>query len=149
MGVSNTRDGGDALPQRFGDTQVRRPIVSDGAHVDLRRDAEVENLRHHVSGLEVEHFFGKRVGQHLAQLANVILGGLVPLPQRNQDNAVIDADRCPVAEGIIVGSGWQANIVDDQLSLVLGYDLADLVFDRLEDLLGLLDPGSGGARTCS
>ena len=63
--------------------------------------------------------------------------------ERDQDHAVIDADRRAVAEGEIVVARRQADIVDDQLALVLRNDLADLVLDRLEDLLGLLDAGAG------
>ena len=46
---------GDAALQLLGDAQIVGPVVADGAHVDLRRDAEIQDLRHHVGGLEVEH----------------------------------------------------------------------------------------------
>ena len=65
------------------------------------------------------------------------------LLQRDQDDAVIDADGRAIGECQIVGTRRQADIVDDQLALALGNDLADLVLDGLEDALGRLDPGSG------
>ena len=58
-------------------------------------------------------------------------------------DAVVDAGRRAVAEGVIVGTRRQADIVDDQLALVLGDDLPDLVLHRLEDLLGLFNARSG------
>ncbi len=46
-------------------------------------------------------------------------------------------------EGEIVEAGLQADVVDDQLALVRRNDVADLVLDGFEDLLGLLDAGAG------
>ena len=106
-------------PQLLGDAQILVPIVADGAHVDLRRDAEVEDLRHHVGGLEIEYALREGRRQHLAQFADVVRGRSVVLLQRDQNHAVIDADRRAVAEGVIVGTGRQADIVDDQVALVL------------------------------
>ena len=63
--------------------------------------------------------------------------------QRHQDHAVVDADRRAVGEGEIVGARRQADVVDDQLAVVLRDDLADLVLDRLEDALGRLDARAG------
>ena len=37
-------------------------VVADGAHVDLRRQAEIEDLGHDVGGLEIEHASGKAAG---------------------------------------------------------------------------------------
>ena len=54
MRIGNARNGGDPSAQLPGDPQVLGAVVADGAHVDLRRNAEIENLRHHVGGLEVE-----------------------------------------------------------------------------------------------
>jgi hypothetical protein len=63
--------------------------------------------------------------------------------ERHQDHAVIDADRRAVGEGQIIEADRQADIVDDQLALLRRDDLADLVLDSLEDLLGLLDARAG------
>ena len=48
MRVGDAGNGRDAPPQLLRDPQVRRPVVADGAHVDLRRQAEIEDLRHDV-----------------------------------------------------------------------------------------------------
>ena len=69
--------------------------------------------------------------------------GAVPVLQRHQDHAVIDADRRAVGEGQIIEPRRQADVVDDQLALARRDDVADLVLDGLEDLLGLLDAGAG------
>ncbi len=88
----------DPLPQLPGDAQIVDPVVSDSAYVDLRRDAEVENLRHHVGGLEVEYRFREGGRQRLAQLIDVALGRSVTVLERDQDHAVVRASRRPVAE---------------------------------------------------
>jgi hypothetical protein len=67
----------------------------------------------------------------------------VPVLQRHQDYAVIDANRRAVGEGQVVQPERQADVVDDQLALARRDDVADLVLDGLEDLLGLLDPRAG------
>jgi hypothetical protein len=63
--------------------------------------------------------------------------------QRYQDRAVIDADRRAVREGEIIEARRQADVVDDQIALARRNDVADLVLDGFEDLLGLLDAGAG------
>ena len=143
MRVRHPRDGRNTLLQFLGDAQILGPIVADGAHVDLRGDAEVENLRDHVGGLEIEHAFREARRQRLAQLADVVQRRSVVLFQRDQNHAVVEAGRGAVAEGVIIGTGRQADIVDDQVAFVLGDDLADLVLHRLENLLGLLDACAG------
>ena len=64
------------------------------------------------------------------------------LLERDHDDAVIDGDRGAVGERPIVGARRHADIVDDQVQIFFRNDLADLVFDRLEVLLGRLDPGA-------
>ena len=71
MRIGDPGDGRNPLPQLLGDAQILQPVVSDSAHVDLRRDAEVEDLRHHVGGLEVEYSLREDGRQHLAQFADV------------------------------------------------------------------------------
>src|SRR5215469_18555376 len=65
------------------------------------------------------------------------------LLQRHQDLTIIDTDRRAVAEREIIEPKRQADIVNDQRSVGFGDDLANLVFDRLEDLLGPLDARAG------
>ena len=127
--------------------QVLDPVIADGAHVDLCGKPEIQDLRDHIRRLEIEDLLGKRRRQHLPQLADVVGGGAWPSFSDTMDHAVIDADRRAVREGQIIGARRQTDIVDDQIEVVLGNDLADLVLDRLEDLLGHLDAGAGGART--
>ena len=106
-------------PQLLGDPQVVGAIIADGAHVDLRRKPEIQNLGHDVGSLEIEHDLRKRGRQRLAQLADVFGGRRMALLERHQDDAVIDADRRAVGEGQIVGARRQADIVDDQLAVAL------------------------------
>ena len=86
---------------------------------------------------------GKAAGSAWQQLADIIGRGSMPVLQRHQDHAVIDADRRAVRKGQIVEASRQADVVDDQLALVCRDDLANLVLDGLEDLLGLFDAGAG------
>ena len=119
MRVGDARDRGDAPPQLLRHAQVGRAVIADGAHVDLRGQAEIEDLRDDVGRLEIEHDLRKRGRQHLAQLAHVVGGRRVALLERHQDHAVIDADGRAVGECQIVGARRQADIVDDQLALAL------------------------------
>ena len=142
MRVDDAGNGGDALPQFLGDRKVVG-AVADGADVDLRRQPEVQDLRHDIGGLEIEGVLRERGRQHLAQLPDIIGGRLVAFLERHLDDAVVDADGRAVGEGQIVGAGRQADIVDDQLAVLFRNDLADLVLHRLENLLGGFDPGAG------
>ena len=65
MRIGDARDRRDALAQFLGDAQIVGAVIADGAHVDLRRQAEIEDLRDDVGGLEVEGHFGERGRQHL------------------------------------------------------------------------------------
>ena len=117
MRIGNAGNGRDTALQLLGDAQIGGVVVADGAHVDLRRQAEVEDLRHDVGGLEIERDVGERGRQHLAQLANVVGGRRVPLLQRHHDDAVVDADGRAVGEGEVVGARRQADVVDDELAV--------------------------------
>jgi hypothetical protein len=64
--------------------------------------------------------------------------------ERYHDHAVIDRDRRTVGERPVIGARRHPDIVDDQVQIFFGDDVADLVFDLLEDLLGDLDAGAGG-----
>ncbi len=144
VGVGDPGDRRDALPQLVRDPQVVGAVVADGADVDLRRQAEIENLRHDVGRLEIEQRVGERGRQHGAQLAHVVRRRRMSLLQRDQDDAVIDADGRAVGEGEVVGARRQADVVDDPVAVAVRNDLADLVLDLLEHALGRFDPRSRG-----
>ena len=99
MGIGNARDGPDAAPELPRDVQILDAVIADGAHVDLRRHPEIQDLGDHIGSLKIEDVFRKGRRQHLAQLAHIIGGRRVPVLQRHQDHAVIDADRRAVGEG--------------------------------------------------
>ena len=143
MHVGKPRNRRQPLPQLLGDAQVLGPVVADGAHVNLRRNAEIENLGHHVGGLEVEDRFRKRGRQYLTQLFDVGLRRRVAFLERDQNDAVVEAGRGAVAEREIIRTRRQADVVDDQVAIALGNDFADSILDRLEYLLGLLDACAG------
>ena len=143
MRVGNARNGGDAVAELVGNGKIGRPVIADGPHVDLRRQAEIQDLGDDVGRLEIEDDLGEGVGKHLAQLAHVVGGRRVALLQRHHDHTVVGADGRAVGEGQVIGACRQADIVDDELPLVLGDHLSDLVLDRLEDALGGLDARSG------
>ena len=102
-----------------GDREVVGAVVADGAHVDLGGNAEIEDLRHHVGGLEIEGHLGERRRQHLAQLVHVARGRRMAFLEGDQDHAVVDADRGAVREGEIVVARRQSDVVEDLLALVL------------------------------
>ena len=132
MRVDDTGNGGKALAQFL----CNRKVVGPRAHradVDLRRQPEVQNLRHDIGGLEVERVFRECGRQHLAQFLDIVGGRLVAFLQRHLDDAVVDADRRAVGESQIIGSRRQPDIVDDQPAILLRNDFADFVLDGLEN----------------
>ena len=64
------------------------------------------------------------------------------LLEPHQDDAVVDADHRPIQEREIVNGARQADVVDDQVALVIRDDFANLVLDRLEDLRRFLNARS-------
>jgi hypothetical protein len=65
MSIDDPRNGGDAAAQLLGNAQVLDPVVTDRAHIDLRSQSKIQNLRRHIGGLEVEYVFRKSRRQHL------------------------------------------------------------------------------------
>ena len=120
-------------------------VIAYRPDVDLRRQPEIEDLRHHIGGLEIEHVLRERSRQHLAQFLDVLGGRLVAILERHLDDAIVDSDRRAVGECQIVGSRRQPDIVYDQRALLFRNDFANLVLDRLENRLGAFDAGSGGS----
>ena len=114
MRVRDPGDRRDAPLQLLGHPKIGRAVIADGSHVDLRGKPEIENLGDDVGGLEIEHALRKGRWQRLAQLADVFGGRRVTLLERDQDRAVIDADRRTVGESQIVCARRQSDIVDDQ-----------------------------------
>ena len=55
MRVDDAGDLGDAAAQILGNAQILDAIVADGAHVDLRGEPEIQDLRRDVGRLEIEH----------------------------------------------------------------------------------------------
>ena len=143
MRVGDPGDRGDAIAELSRHTQIRRPIIADGSHVDLRRQAEIEDLGNDIGCLKIENIFGKCGGQHFAQFANIVSRGAVAILERHQDHAVIGAGGRTIGKREIIGSRRQSDVVDDERALALRNDFANLVFDRLKDLLGRFDPGPG------
>src|SRR5882724_5643210 len=143
MRIRDSGNGCNSPLQLLGHPKVGRPVIADGTNVDLRGKAEIENLGDYVGGLKIEHALRKGGWQHLAQLADIVGGRSVTLLERDQDRTVIDADRRSVGERQVVCPRRQSYIVDDQGTLAFGNDLADLVFDSLENLLGGFNAGSG------
>ena len=143
MRVDDAGYGGEALAKLLCHRKVVR-VVADRADVDLRRQAEVQDLRHDIGRLEIERILREGLRQHLTQFPDVIGGRPVAVLERHLDDAVIDADGRTVGEGQIIGPRRQSDIVDDQVAVLLRNDFADLVLDRLENRLGAFDAGSRG-----
>ena len=139
MGVGDAGNGRHAAPQLMRDPQVGGAVAADDASVDLRRQSEIENLGRHVGGLEIEGHRRKGGRQRLAEPAHVIGGRRVSILERHQDHAVVGADGRPVGEGEVVGSLRHPDVVDDEVAISLRNDLADLVFDLLENALRRFD----------
>ena len=111
-------------------------------HVDRGRQAEVEDLAGDVGRLEVEDAVGEPLRQLLPQPGDVVGRRRVLLLEGDQDLAVGVADRAVIDVGPHGERRRQPHVVEDQLPLVRGHDLADHVLDLAEDPLGLLDAGA-------
>ncbi len=122
----------EAALELAGDAEVVVPVVADRAHVDLRRQAEVQDLGHDVGGLKVEGRLREGAVQLAAQGAHITFSRRVSFLQRDLDHAVIDADGRAVGEGEIVGACRQADVVDDQVEVARRDGFPDLVLDLLE-----------------
>ena len=125
--------------------RILRPIVSDSSHVNLRRDAEIEDLGRDIGGLEIENVLREGRRKRLPQFLDIVGRRRVPLFERHQDHAVVDAGRRPIHERVVVSARRQADIVDDQVALALRDDLTNLVLDRLEYLRRFLNARSRGS----
>src|SRR3984957_1243113 len=143
MDIGDPRNGRKPPPQLLRHPPVRGTVSADYASVDLRREPEIENLGDHVGGLEIEYVGGKRGWQHFTELTHVICRWRMSLLQRHQDHAIIDVDGRPVSEGEVVRSFRDPEIVDDEIAFPFRDDLADLVFDLLEDALRGFDARVG------
>src|SRR6185369_9612353 len=110
-------DTGD-LPEAFQKIQGEFAVAFDVAprHLDVdgRWQAEVEDLTDDVRWQEVERDAGELRRQLLAQQADVVLGWLVPLGQRNHDVRVGRSDGTGVVVREIRAAAWQADIVQNR-----------------------------------
>ena len=68
MRIDDARDVGDPLPQQGDLLLVALAVAPQQLHVDLRRHAEIQHLRHQVGRLEIEQHFGK-IGRAVARAA--------------------------------------------------------------------------------
>ena len=84
----------------------------------------------------------KALRQFAAQVGDVRGRRRVMLLQRNQDFAVHRADGRRIAQRDVDAAIGQADIVEDDVDLVVADDLADRRFDPGEIVLRLLDPRS-------
>src|ERR1700722_10680572 len=134
MHVGDPRQGADAPHQFLGDAQVLGAIIADRAHIDLRRNAEIQDLRHHIGRLEIEYYFRKCDAQLPPHSFDVFRGRGVAFFQRHKDYAIVDTDRGAVAERVVIRTRWQADIIDDHIPLAVGNDLTDFFLDRLKVL---------------
>src|SRR5260370_930055 len=125
MGVGDTGNVRKPTPQLMRHAQVGRAIATDDPKIDLRRQAEIEDLGDHVGRLKIEGDRWEGSWQYLAQPAHVVGGRRVPFFERYQDHPVIDIDRRAVAEGEVIALLRHADVVDDELPVALRNDLSD------------------------
>jgi hypothetical protein len=141
MGVGDARDAGDAALELTRHAQIGGAIVADDPNVDLRRQAEIEDLGDHVGRLEIEGHRRECGRQRLAEAAHVVGSWGVALFERDQDRTVVDVDGGAVGESEVVWPLRHADVVDDEVAVTGRNDLADRVLDLLEDALSGVDAG--------
>src|SRR4029077_2953777 len=72
MDVHQTRNRSHLAAKILRDGEVLRPVISDGSYINLRRNAEIEDLRGDIGGLEIENFLRKGGRKGLPQLLDII-----------------------------------------------------------------------------
>ena len=125
--------------QLLRDRDQRLELRSHDLDVDRRRQAEVEDLRDDVGGLEVERHAREALGQRHPQRALIADRRPVVLAKRDEHLRVLTADVVGLDEREVV-RGRDADVVVDDRDLLGRHDLADRLLDLADDLLGLLDP---------
>ncbi len=133
------RDLADLLRQLGGQPRIGFDVGAAELHVDRRRQAEVEDLRHDVGRLEEELDAGEPLRQLGAQPRHEGLGRLVAFAQRQQDLAVERADRARVAVRQVDAAVGHTQVVEHGLELVGRYQLADRNLHRIGQACGFLD----------
>ena len=141
--IGGAWDATDLLHQLLGQRAVLVHLQAGQLHIDLRGQAEVQNLAHHVGWQVVELGAGKLHGQLVAQRARVLRGGPMLVSQRDQDVGVSGAHRGRVRIGEIQARVRDANIVDDGSQLGWGDFLADHVLDLVAQTRRIFNAGSG------
>ena len=86
--VGGARNMADLLHHMLGQIVVLLDCIPDHLHVDLRRQAEVQDLAHHVRGQVVELRTRKLPRQLVAQIMRVFVGGPMLFRQRYQNVCV-------------------------------------------------------------
>ncbi len=118
-------------------------VVAFDLDVDRRRLPEIENLRHHVGGQEIEHL-GRELGvQFGAQVAHIIGGRAVAFLQRHHDVGVGRTDQAVGRIHGVEAAIGQADDVDDVVEIGLRHLGADILLDQIGDARGFLGAGAG------
>src|ERR1700761_8634534 len=144
MRIDDPRNAGKALTKFLCNRKIVR-AAADRPDVDLRRQPEVQDLRHDIGRLEVKYVLRKCGRQHLTQFPDVVGGRLVALLERHQDDPIVYSDGRTVGECPIINPRRQSDIVDDKPAVFLRNDFADFVFNCLEYPLRGFDAGGGGS----
>src|SRR5579864_3930189 len=131
---------GDLLCDRI----VGLLVIPDDLHVDGRGNAEVQNLRHDISGLEEELHAWEMPRQEFPQMPRQVGCRLMLLRiQCNQNLSITRADR-PVRTIRLVDAGVrQPDIVQNGLQLSLWDFCAQRVLDLITQASCLLDAQTG------
>ena len=100
---------------------------------------EIQNLVHDVGGLEEELQLRKALWQLAPEIGHMLRRRRVLFIERDKDFAVHRPDRRRVGERDVNSAIGQADIVEDDIDLIIADDVADGAFDFREIALRFLD----------
>src|SRR5579863_10381455 len=143
MRINDAWNCGNAPAQLLCDAQIGRAIPTNRPDVDLSRQTKIEDLGDHIGRLKIECRLWKLSREHLAQLADITRSRRMPLPESHENHAVVGSDGRAVCKGQVVHTLRYADVVDDELPLLVRDNITKFVFDGLEKSLGGFDSGAG------
>ena len=129
--------------QRGRDRAAGLAVSAEHLHVDRRRQAEVQDLRHDVGRQEGERHAREARVQHDAQIVHVAFARLVVAPQADQDVRVGRANRGRSAVSQVDAAGRTADVVDDRAEMLGRHALADDPIHFLAESGRLLETCAG------
>jgi hypothetical protein len=117
VGIHRARNHFDLLHELRGDLIIDAQIGARDLYIDRGRQPEIENLRHHIRGLEEEFHAGEPPRQFAPHLFYVALRRAVSRIERDLDLAVMAAEGPGIAISLVDAADRHAQVVENRAEL--------------------------------